>query len=172
MTDTPDRGLFGHTKETYPGAFEADLLEQYKLYVQSAENVSARRLASSRYLLAVNAALVALYGFQVQGPESLWLTLLLPILGLPVSLLWLQIIRSHRKLNEVKFTIIHELEDKLPTAVFTHEWRLANRGKGRIYRPVTEIESWIPLGFLTLHLVLLAFFGLRALSIGTTLPSG
>ena len=45
MTDTPDRGLLGHTKETYHGAFEVDLMEQYKLYVQSAENVSARRLA-------------------------------------------------------------------------------------------------------------------------------
>ena len=172
MSDTPDRGLFGHTKETYPGAFETDLLEQYKLYVQSAENVSARRLASSRYLLAVNVALVALYGFQAQGPDSVWLTLLLPALGIPGSLLWLQIIRSHGKLNEVKFAIIHELEERLPAAVFAHEWRLANRGEGKPYRPVTDIESWIPLGFLALHLVLLVLLGLKALSAGTTLPSG
>ncbi|MDE0704060.1 MAG: hypothetical protein OXH59_10085 [Rhodospirillaceae bacterium] len=172
MTDTPDRGLFGHTEETYPGAFQADLLEQYKLYVQSAENVSARRLASSRYLLAVNAALVALYGFQAQGPGFLWLTLLLPILGIPVSLLWLGIIRSHTKLNEVKFKIIHELEEHLPAALFTHEWRLANPGKGRPYRPVTQIERLIPLVFLALHLVLLLLYGLRALSTGGMLTSG
>ena len=172
MTDTPDRGLLGHTKETYHGAFEVDLMEQYKLYVQSAENVSARRLASSRYLLAVNAALVALYGFQAQGPGSVWLTLLLPILGIPVSLFWLRIIRSHRDLNEVKFTIIHDLEKHLPAAVFTHEWRLANRGKGKTYRSVTEIERWIPLVFVALHLVLLVLFGLKALSTGPTLPSG
>ena len=172
MTDTPDRGLFGHTKETYPGAFQADLLEQYKLYVQSAENVSARRLASSRYLLAVNAALVALYGFRAQGPDSIWLTLLLPVLGIPVSLLWHRIIRSHRDLNEVKFTIIHDLEEHLPAAVFAREWRLANQGKGRTYRPVTDIERWIPLAFLALHLVLLVLYGLRALSAAGGLPFG
>ena len=32
--------------------------------MQSAENVSARRIASSRYLLTLNTALVALYGIQ------------------------------------------------------------------------------------------------------------
>ncbi|MCY3829879.1 MAG: hypothetical protein OXF89_12155 [Rhodospirillaceae bacterium] len=136
------------------------------------KNVSARRLASSRYLLAVNVALVALYGFQAQEADSVWLTLLLPVLGIPGSLLWLQIIRSHKKLNEVKFAIIRELEEHLPAAAFAHEWRLANRGKGSTYRPVTEIESWIPLGFLALHLVLLVLFGLRALSIGAALTSG
>ena len=39
-TDRPDQGLFGRTEDSFPGAFDADLLEQYKLYVQSAENVS------------------------------------------------------------------------------------------------------------------------------------
>ena len=120
----------------------------------------------------VNAALVALSGFQAQGPGSVWLTLLLPILGILVSLLWLRIIRSHRDLNDVKFTIIHDLEEHLPAAVFTHEWRLAIRGKGKTYRPVTEIERWIPLVFVALHLVLLVLFGLKALSTGATLPSG
>ena len=90
---------------------------------------------------------------RVRAP--VWLTLLLPILGIPVSLLWYRIIRSHRGLNEVKFKIIHELEEHLPAAVFTHEWRLADRGKGRTYRSVTDIERWIPPVFLALHLVLL-----------------
>ena len=165
MTDTPDRELFGHTKETYQGVFGADLLEQYKLYVQSAENVSARRLASSRYLLAVNTALVALYGFQVQGSVSVWLTLLLPILGIPVSLLWFRIIRSHRELNKVKFGIIHELEKRLPAALFTREWRLVEEGKGKSYLPVTDIERWIPLVFLALHFGLFVLLATNALSL-------
>ena len=167
MTDTPERALFGYTKETYQGAFEADLLEQYELYVQSAENVSARRLASSRYLLAVNAALVALYGFQAQGSGPVWLTLLLPILGIPVSLLWHRIIRSHRNLNEIKFGIIHKLEEHLPAALYAHEWELANQGKGKAYRSVTDIERWIPLLFLALHLILLVVAA-SGLSAGAT----
>ena len=51
-------------KESYGDSFVSDLLEQYKLYVQSAENVSSRRVTSNRYLLTINAALVALYGLQ------------------------------------------------------------------------------------------------------------
>ena len=40
-----------HSKGTYGDSFNAHVLEQYKLYVQSAENVSARRVASNRYML-------------------------------------------------------------------------------------------------------------------------
>ena len=155
MNDQPDEALFLFTKESYDGSFNATLLEQYKLYVQSAENVSARRVASSRYLLTVNAALVALYGFQSQLLEPPWLNVLVPLLGIVVSLLWYRIIVSHRDLNAIKFEIIHKLERQLPVALYTHEWQLADAGQGKRYRSVTDIERWVPLIFLALHLVLL-----------------
>ncbi len=44
MPDHSKKGLFRHAKETYHGSFGADLLEQYKMYVQSAESVSAGRI--------------------------------------------------------------------------------------------------------------------------------
>ena len=112
-------------------------------------------MASSRYLLTVNAALVALYGLQSQLLEPPWLNVLVPLLGILVSLLWLRIITSHRDLNTVKFEIIHELERRLPAALHAHEWRLADGGRGKRYRSVTDIERWIPLIFLALHVVLL-----------------
>ena len=147
-----DNSLFQFTGETYKGSFNADLLEQYKLYVQSAENVSARRVASSRYLLTLNVALVALYGLQSANFGQTYWTLLVPVLGIPVSLLWHQIIKSHRDLNAVKFRIIHEMERHLPAALFHYEWQLAGEGKGRFYNPVTYIERWIPIAFVALHL--------------------
>ena len=64
MNDKVCEPMIRQTQESYGESFKADLLEQYKLYVQSAENVSARRVASNRYLLTINAALVALYGLQ------------------------------------------------------------------------------------------------------------
>lgn len=147
--------LFHYTKETYKGFFNADLLEQYKLYVQSAENVSARRIASSRYLLTLNSALIALYGLQSASfGQNSW-ALLIPILGLSVSLLWHQIIKSHKDLNAVKFKIIHEFEQRLPAAPYTHEWQLAGEGQGNAYRSVTGIERWIPLLFFLIHVILL-----------------
>ena len=153
MISHPDEVLFRCTRETYGDSFNADLLEQYKLYVQSAENVSARRVASSRYLLTLNVALVAFYGFQASNLGSGW-WILVPILGISVSVLWRQIIKSHKDMNAVKFRIIHELEQRLPVALYAYEWRLAEEGRGKPYRPVTDIERWVPLAFLVLHLVL------------------
>ena len=155
MVGRLDEALFRCTRETYGNSFNTDLLEQYKLYVQSAENVSARRVASSRYLLTLNVALFALYGFQAPnlGPGC-W-TVLVSILGFSVSVLWCQIIKSHKNLNAVKFEIIHKLERCLPVALYSYEWRLAEEGRGKPYRSVTDIEQWIPRAFLALHLTLL-----------------
>ena len=150
-------GLFQFTGDTYGGSFKADLLEQYKLYVQSAENVSARRVQSSRYLLTLNSALVALYGFQSVGFGQNYWALVVPVIGIAVSLLWLLIIKSHANLNKVKFDVIHEIEEHLPAAIFKYEWRLAEYGKGKSYRAVTNIEKWIPAVFATLHIVLGVF---------------
>ncbi len=80
--------------------------------------------------------------------------MLVPILGVLVSVLWHRIIKSHRDLNTVKFEIIHDLEQCLPASLYAHEWRRAEEGRGRIYRSVTDIERWIPLAFLGLHVVL------------------
>ena len=157
MCGGSDDSLFKFTEETYGGSFKADLLEQYKLYVQSAENVSSRRVASSRYLLTLNVALVALYGFQSANFGQTYWTLLVPVLGIPVSLLWYQIIKSHRDLNTVKFELIHELERHLPAALFDYEWQLAGEGKGKSYNPVTHIERWIPIAFVALHLAATVF---------------
>ncbi len=154
MSGESGNNLFQFTGEAYEGSFKADLLEQYKLYVQSAENVSTRRVHSSRYLLTLNAALVAMYGFQFAGFGQSYWTLVVPIIGILVSLLWCLIIKSHADLNRVKFKVIHELEQHLPAAMYKYEWRLAEYGRGKSYRAVTAIEKWIPILFAVLHVVL------------------
>ena len=153
MSSSTDK-LLRHSQETYEGAFSTDLLEQYKVYVQSAENVSSRRVASSRYLLTLNAALVALYGVQSAGFGQSYWTLLVPVIGISVSVLWFLIIKSHADLNRVKFDVIHELEQHLPAQMYKYEWERAQHGRGKSYRAVTAIERWIPALFAGLHVVL------------------
>lgn len=154
MSDAVAERLIHHSRKSYEGSFNADLLEQYKLYVQSAENVSARRVASIQYLLTLNAALVALYGFQSASFGENWWTLLVPIAGILVSWLWGRIIKSHADLNRVKFDVIHEFEQHLPAEPYKYEWFLAEEGQGKAYRAVTTIERWIPALFALLHAVL------------------
>ena len=167
MADRPGEGIVRRSRDAYGETFTADLLEQYKLYVQSAEHVSARRLASSRLLLALNAGLAALYGIRPEGFGQSWWVVAVPLLGIAVSLLWSRIIRSHKELNRVKFELIHELERHLPAAPYTYEWRLAEQGRGRSYRAVTDIERWLPWTFLVLHVVLLIALAVEA---GAELP--
>ena len=135
-------------------SFTSDLLEQYKLYVQSAENVSTRRVASSRYLLTLNTALAALC-FSIQATNfSQDFRLGIPIMGIFASCLWFQIIKSHRDLNAAKFKIIHEIEKYLPIALYEYEWRIVGQGKSKAYKSTTRIEQYIPVGFLVLFIVL------------------
>ena len=154
MNEQPDKDLIQEGRESYGDSFVSDLLEQYKLYVQSAENVSSRRVTSNRYLLTINAALVALYGLQSANFGQDYWTLLIPVIGIPVSLLWYLIIKSHADLNRIKFDVIHEFEQHLPAAMYRYEWELAEEGQGKAYRAVTTIERWIPILFAVLHMVL------------------
>ena len=154
MSEHSVKKLVRNSVEDYAGDFSTDLLEQYKIYVQSVENVSARRVASSRYLLTLNAALVAFYGFQSVGFGQSYWALLIPIVGIPVSILWYLIIKSHADLNRVKFKVIHEFERLLPAAMYEYEWYLADEGRGSAYRAVTQIERWVPMLFVVLHVAL------------------
>ena len=157
MPDDRDSDLFNHTSGSYDGSFKADLLEQYKLYVQSAENVSARRVSTVRYLLTVNAAIVALYGFQAANLDQIYLLIPVATAGLVVSVISHLIVRSYRNLNTLKFRVIHEIEQHLPLALYDYEWQIVERGHGSVYRPVSHIELWIPIVFLVLHISALAY---------------
>ena len=154
MSDDTASPLVRRPSNEYGESFGPHIIEQYKLYVQSAENVSTRRVQSSRYLLTLNAALVALYGLQSAGFSQGYWTLLVTIAGVAVSILWYLIIKSHADLNRIKFQLIHELETHLPVAVFTYEWELAEHGRGKAYRAVSAIERWVPILFTGLHMVL------------------
>ena len=162
MSDQSKMGLIRHTKETYGESFNADLFEQYKLYVESAERVSERRISANNYLLTVNAFLVTLYGILAASPYRSYWTILVPVAGILVSVTWHRIVISYRDLNSVKFKVIHELEQHLPAALYEYEWQVAEKGRGKAYRPLTHLEQWVPIVFVVLY-TLLAILGLSGL---------
>ena len=112
--------------------------------MQSAENVSVRRISSARYLVTVNAALVDSYGFQFATSGHLYCLIPITLVGIVVSLLSHIIIRSHRGLNTLKFKLIQELETKLLVALHSYEWEMAQVDPKAAYRLVSGIEMWIP----------------------------
>ena len=138
-------------------------IEQYKLYVQSADNNSARRVSTNRYQTSLNVAIVALYGIaeafapQTTAPIAGGTVVLI---GIIISATWWGSIRSMRRLNEEKFKIIHSMEKHLPRAVYYEEWQGLEEGKGREYRSANKFEQAIPVVFAVLHAGAGLYFGL------------
>jgi len=154
VAETKGSKLIQHTKDTYGDSFNAHLFEQYKLYVESANKISERRVSANNYLLTVNAFLVTLYGLLTASPYRGRWVILVPVAGFLVSLTWHRIITSYRDLNTVKFMVIHELEREMPAALYHYEWQKAEEGKGKIYHPLTHLERWVPVVFIVLYVVL------------------
>jgi hypothetical protein len=157
-----DVNLFRTDEKQYGEKFRDHVLEQYKLYVEMADRVSARRALANTFFLTVNTALlsfVTLYSNrEFIGDTRLNAAILTAVTcGLVVfSASWWQIIKAYDQLNAGKFSVIHELERKLPAALYDKEWELLGRGADpKKYRPLTRIERVVPLAFITIYVALL-----------------
>jgi hypothetical protein len=140
------------------------LLEQYRLYVEMADNISQRRHQTNAFFLTVNLALVsALSTLSTgNGPTSIGNggVVIAAIAGIAFSYFWRQLVRSYRQLNTGKFEVVHELEARLPARLYDAEWTALGRGKDpEKYTPLTHIEEDVPLVFAALY----GFIGLLAL---------
>lgn len=139
-----------------------EVLELYKLAVEMADRVSARRGTANTFFLSVQTTLVTLVGFGMPKlAESPWWAIVVVALGgVTLSLAWWRQLRSYRDLNSAKFTVINNLESRLPVQVFTDEWRVLRRSPGprRLtrYAELGASERIVPLVFAVAHLILLA----------------
>ncbi|HEX2132450.1 MAG TPA: hypothetical protein VHH15_12920 [Actinophytocola sp.] len=156
MSDLPDRlwneaigpAEYGQADERY----QAAVLEQYKLCVEMADRVSARRNAANTYFLTLNTALTAVLG-GVAGGRLLdtpgWLVVAGLIVLLAQCAAWWTIVRSYRLLNGAKFAVIGAFEERLPAYAYSRaEWRALGEGRDwRRYLPLSHIEQWVPVTF-------------------------
>lgn len=146
-------------RENYPAnpdvTFQNHILEQYKLYQSSAENISSRRQTANSFFVSVNTALVALTIYLNLGDaDSINNYWVVALAGIAISFMWFRLVRSYRDLNSVKYKVIHEIEKLLPIAPYDAEWEAAGRGKNaKLYLPFTHVEMLVPWIFIFLHAV-------------------
>jgi len=134
-------------------------IEQYKIYVDTAEKNSSRRLTANSFFLTLNTGLSALLGYMssFKGIDSVVAQAAVPTAGIILSYFWYRLIISYREMNRAKFKVIHEMEEKLPFRAFEAEWEAVDRGNNpKKYRPYTNIESSIPWVFIAIHALLLS----------------
>jgi hypothetical protein len=149
--------LVSNPKDSYGESFQAHLLEQYKLYVESSQKVTDRRITTGNYLLTVNSFLLTVFGVaSSQHLGGVWLAIV-PVAGLLVSFTWYSLVVFYRNLGAGKYKVVHQLESFLPVAPFRCEWRSAHDETGRRHTGVTHLERVIPLAFAAIYVVLLGF---------------
>ncbi|MCC8362840.1 hypothetical protein LK996_07090 [Lysobacter sp. A6] len=147
--------LFNEIQEgqVYPhnDKWYSHLLDQYKLYVEMADRISARRATANSYFLSVNSAILAFVGYLTSkgSDDFLWL---LAVAGVTLAYFWRALIQSYKNLNTAKWLVVHRIEKRLPISPYDAEWDAMGRGKNpKLYRPLTHIEVAVPIVFMVLH---------------------
>jgi hypothetical protein len=124
-------------------------LELYKLAVEMADRVSARRATANAFFLTVNTALLAFVSSGLD--DMLWVVALV---GIALSGAWWVLLKSYRDLNAAKFDVITEMEKNLEAQVFGDEWKRLERRqeswRGR-YAEFGAVERFVPLIFALLY---------------------
>ena len=151
--------LIRRSKETYGNQFENHLIEQYKLYVEMADRISARRMLANSFFVCVHTALIT--ALTVLIKEKILQSTLLgfsPFIAvIMLCFVWWLVTHSYRQLNSGKFKVVHKLEELLPVAPYHEEWVLLGVGKDkRKYLPLTHAENWVPVCFGFLYILLAA----------------
>lgn len=136
----------------------SNYFEQYKLAVEMADRISARRGTANSFFLTVSTALAALLG----GEDLRWYV---AVAGIVVAISWWALLRSYRDLNAAKFAVIVALEERLPLQIYGDEWKRLRRDPARFslrpgalglwlrqYRELGQIERIVPWVFALIYL--------------------
>ena len=80
--------------------YQAAVLEQYKLYVEMTDRISARRSVANTFFLTLHAAILTLIGvfWKSRPVGSPWLLGLPLFVALSLCLAWFWLVRSYRRL--------------------------------------------------------------------------
>lgn len=111
-------------------------IELYKLAVEMADRISARRGVANGFFLTANTGVVALLGSQ----EVRWY---LGAAGMVFPLTWWALLKSYRDLNRAKFEVILAMEERLPVRVYGDEWDRLRSEPRRFSLRRDPLRSWL-----------------------------
>ena len=139
---------------------ETALLDLYKVAVEMADRVSARRSAANAFFLTVQTTFVAVLGIAGLSLDAApwWKDAVITTPGIVLCVFWWLQLRSYRLLNQAKFVVIHRLEQDLPRRLFTDEWTVLKDGSSASWRgmhiEIGALERVIPWVFACVYALL------------------
>lgn len=134
--------------------------EIYKLAVEMADRISARRGTTNAFFLTAQTTFLAVLALALPTQdEPGWAAGATIGAGLLISASWWLQLRSYRDLNRAKFEVILELEKALPVALYGKEWDSLKQDRVKLWRPryaeLGTVERTLPVAFAVLYVVLL-----------------
>ncbi len=148
-------------------AHEHELVDQYKIFLQTSEDLVARRQSVNSFYISVNSALVTLVGVVmslVEMPSKLYVMAFMCLTGIILDISWINILDAYGTLNGAKMKVIHLMEEKLPVALYDSEWKvMSDKLNNKKYVSFTNSEKRIPRIFETVYIVCLIFVLLKFL---------
>ena len=127
------------------------LLEQYRIFVKTADDITMRRLQTNKFYLTILLGLFTIAGFfNKNGITGILneqiILILVSVIGIALSVIWYVNIESFKLLNSAKFKVIHEMEKDLPCACFDKEWEYrVGEDESKAYPILTKIEKFLPI---------------------------
>lgn len=122
---------------------EENEIENYKIFMESAEKNSDRRVTQNNIYLTINLAFIS---FLCTQNLDLKHNIVVLIVGLIICIIWFLTIINYSKRNKVKFDIINESEyGKL----YKEEWKRIS-----ILTPLTTYEKFSSIIFGLLYIAL------------------
>lgn len=117
--------------------------EQYKLFIESAERNSDKRISQNNFYLTINLAFLSYIGTQ---SFEIGQNIVMLIVGILICILWFFTISNYSKRNKVKFDIINESKyGKL----YKEEWKRIS-----VLTPLNIYEKMSSIIFISLYVIL------------------
>ena len=132
--------------------YHTHLIEQYKLYVEMVDRLSARRVLVNNSFITLNGAGAIAFAAaptSFGGGPAVFFQAAITLACILLSVLWRETIVYYRHLSDAKFQVIHEMEELLPARPYTveHEYFIGKR-KAKLTpftRGLSDMEIYIPI---------------------------
>ena len=161
---SPDYEKLGESEKS---ACKGALLDQYKMFQKTSEDLVARRQSVNSFYISVNSALVALVGVVmglVEMPAKVYVMAFMCITGIILDVSWVGILDAYGTLNAAKMKVIHLMEEQLPVALYDVEWRvMSDKLNNKKYVSFTNREKRIPRIFAYVYTSIIVIIGIYLL---------
>ena len=125
-----------------------EILEQYKMYQKTSEDLVSRRQSVNSFYNSLNTALVALQGAVmgiVEMPNKIFILIAMAMAGIVLCLSWRKLLDAYGTLNSSKMKVINLIEKQLPLKLYDTEWEImSDRLNSKKYVSFTKSTIYEP----------------------------